>query len=529
MVTFVADGEVIVCGFVFSGSSFIRVIGFIIDSEVGACTIQNGCVEISGNASYLEFWHNTIRNGRESGIRCVTNGVINNSLIIGNTFYNFGIGNGSGMAVATIGANNLIAYNEVYNSHPDGFLMYAANTRWLNNYTHDFSEASGGHSDVFQTGSNNIGWRYNLIESNFQVGVGNTGNEHTAQISHAQAQYCSGSCGDMTENIFRHNVWHNVSEGTLGINQTDIGTITYTRYYHNTTADACKNTVNQLTRYGLAWYGAGTHNSYIHNNIEYDSWGDSATSNLMVYYVTGGLIADNNLAYDPNGNVTFVLPWTSQSNPQSNVNPQFVDYTNDDFHLQANSGAIGRGGPLTWTSGSGTGTTFNVVANGGGFFRGDDPNLSQYGGNLVVGDLIKVGIHTVRIASISGDAITAIAPFTWANGEPVYYGASTTPDIGAYPYMAGGNDLRATYSVSGGAVTVVPSAPNLVRFVVCYEDGIPTTVVNSSPYTCSVGTGSMDVRVYPLYASKTLYIRATLGEPDDISRPSPPANLRIVQ
>ena len=59
---------------------------------------------------------------------------------------------------------------------------------------------------------------------------------------------------------------------------------------------------------------AGISNGYIHNNIEYDSWGDSATSGLEVYYVEGGLTADYNLAYDPSGTVTFAPVWTSQAN-----------------------------------------------------------------------------------------------------------------------------------------------------------------------------------------------------------------------
>ncbi len=510
-VTFMADGAVTVCGFDFTGNNFIRVIGFSMDSDAGSCSLQSGVVLICGTVSYLEFWNNTIRNGLGNGIRCGygCSGVINNSLIIGNTFANFGIGNGSGMAVGTWGDNNFIAYNEVYNSHPDGFLIMGSHNRWIGNYTHDFSEASGGHSDVFQTGSNNRGWSNSLIEGHFQVGVGNAGDEHTAQISHGQPGNCTGACGPMTENIFRRNVWHNVSQATVGINQTSVGPVSFTRYYNNTTAGASRN--SPTTRYGVCWYGPMTSDGFILNNLEYQSWGDSATSNLEVFYVTGGLTSDYNLAYDPDGPVSFASMWTMQAHEQSNVNPRFVNFATDDFTLGAGSGAIGKAGPLTTVSGSGTGTTFNVATPGGGFFRGDNTNLSQYGGNLIVGDTITVGNDVVTIASVAGDAITVTSPFTWANGEPVYYGSTTTPDIGAYPYKAGGYTLSATYSQSGGVVTVTPSDAGLVRFVVCYEDGIPTTVDHTSPYACPVGGGALEVRVYPLYASKTLYVAATPG------------------
>ena len=523
-ITFVADGPAVVCGWDFSNSRYIRVIGFVVDTDAGTCSQSNGCVQIEGANSYLEFWNNEFRDANYNGIRIGLYDEISNSLIVGNTFHNFGIGNGSGMAVGLRGNGNVIAYNEVYNSHPDGFLMAGSHNRWVNNHTHDFSEASGGHADVFQTGSNDLGWSYNLIEANFQVGLGNLGDEHTAQISHGQASMCSGACGPMRENIFRHNVWHNVSNGTVGINQASVGPITFTRYYHNTTAGAQRH--SPTTRYGIAWYGPNISDGYIHNNIEYKSWGDDATSNLEVYYVSGGLTADHNLAFDPNRTVTFASPWTSQTNPQSNVDPRFVDYANDNFALSSGSGATGMGGALTETVTSGTGTTFSVATNGGGFFRGPVPGLIQYGGNLGAGDVITVGDDRVRISRVSGDSITATAAFSWGAGEPVFYGRTASRDIGAYPYVAGGYALTAGYSRSGGAVTVSVSNEDLVRFVVCYEDGIPAVVDNSSPFTCSVGDGALDVRVYPLYPSKRLFVAAASGESSN-QAPAAPVNVTI--
>ena len=85
-----------------------------------------------------------VYNGIQCGIG--SNGKYHNSLIIGNIFKNLGIGNGFGVAVETRGDNNLVAYNEIYNSHPDAFLMFGSNNRWVNNYIHDLSEVSGGHS-----------------------------------------------------------------------------------------------------------------------------------------------------------------------------------------------------------------------------------------------------------------------------------------------------------------------------------------------------------------------------------------------
>ena len=524
-VTFVADGTAVVCGWDFTSSEYIRVIGFTVDTNAGSCSISNGCVMLGGINSHLEFWNNTFRDANYNGVRIGVNDVINSSLIIGNTLYNFGVGNGSGVGIGIRGNNNLIAYNEIYNSHPDAFTIFGSNNRWTNNYIHDLSEASGGHSDIFQTGSSTNGWNYNLIEANFQVGMGNLGDEHTAQISHGQAAtYCPSGCGPMTENIFRRNVWHNVSQATIGINQTSDGTISFTRYYNNTTAEACENA--PTNRYGLAWYGTGTSDGFIYNNIEYESWGNSAISNLEVFYVTGGLSLDYNLAYDPDGSVSFAAPWNSQQHSRSNADPQFADYANDDFHLGNESAARNNGGPLATVIGSGSGTTFAVTSDGGGFFKGDNTNINQYGGNLVTGDSIIVGTDQVTITSITGDTITVAESFTWADGDPVYYGSDTTPDIGAYPYIASGYNLTAAYSQSENSIIVTPSNNNLVRFIVCYENGIPVSADSTSPYTCPAINGSPDIRAYPFYADKTLY-RTAMPNTPDTTPPDNPTGLQV--
>lgn len=525
-VTFIADGSVTVCGFDFSGNHCIRVIGFTIDTDEGSCSKNNGCVNLSGLNTYLEFWHNTFRDANYNGIRglgapSATN-YTRNSIFIGNKFLNFGIGNGSGVAVCFPSDNNLIAYNEVYNVHPDAFYMYASNTRWLNNYTHDLSEASGGHSDVFQNGANYLGWENNLIDATYQVASGAQGDEHSAIVQNEGN--CTGNCGDFTHNVIRRNVWHNVSSGTWGIDRNAAG-LSNIYIYHNTTAEAQEN--YGTNEAGIYIYHGTITDVYIYNNLEYESWGNSRTSGISVYYLEGGYDLDYNLAYDPNGTVSFTSPWTRQSYAKSNSNPHFNNYANDDFTISNTGVAYGNAGPLTTTRGSGTGMTFNVTSDGGGFFRGDNANLSQYAGNLVAGDVITVGKDIVRISSISGDAITVTESFTWADGENVYYGDDTTPDIGAYPYKADGYDYTATYSISGGTVTLTPSDVSLVRMVVVFEDGVPIGADSISPFSVTgVGNGELVVRVYPLYAGSTLYVDAT---PQEEVSSLPPDNFRFLK
>jgi hypothetical protein len=530
-ITFVGDGAATVCGWTFNNNSYVRLVGLVLDSNAGGCTARDRVVSLLGTNTYLEFWHNTVRDGGDGiGMSQLTDR-FNSSVMIGNTLTDLGTSRAFGFcasAVVTQGTHSLMAYNNIGPIDCDGFAVNGTHNRWINNYLHDIRETSGGHSDFFQFGSHPLGLSWNIIEANFQAGVGNTSDEHTAIFQNYDSARCgSNPCPTpVTENLWRRNVWHNVSSGSMGIAYAASGTMTFNRHYNNTTAGA--NRISPTTNAGHYWYN-GVSNTYVFNNIEYKIWGDSVT-NAQVYYADSTFTADYNLAYTPDRTMAFSAPWTSQPHARSNVNPGLVDYNNDNFTLSASSGAIGAGGPLTTTAGSGSGTTFNVASGTGGFFRGPDTSLPQYGGNLTAGDVITVGTTVVTVASVSGDTITVTTPFSWSSGAPVFIGNDATPDIGAYPYKSGGFNLSAGYSQSGGTVTVTPSDPSLVRFVVCFDDGVPTTVDNVGPYTCPVGQGAFSARVYPLYAGKTLFVNATSGGggASSSSEPMAPTNLRIL-
>lgn len=508
-ITFFADGGVTNCGWDISSKNYLRIIGFIVDTDQGACTKNNTTVLISGANTGLEFWHNTFRNSNFNGIRLGASDGMTNCIFVGNVCHTMGIGNFSGTAISIRGRNNFIAYNEVYDVDPDAFNCFGTDNRFVGNYTHGMLEDGAGHPDIFQTGSSDNGFSRNLFENTLQIGNGTLGNEHAAQFSHGQAGNCT-VCPDFTNNIIRGNIWHNLSSGTVGINQTEVAAIRETRYYHNTTADAVTAAGLASTRYGIAWSGDGTANSFIHNNIEYDSWGSSATTSLEVFYVEGGLTINYNLAFDPDGSVTFAAPFSTQANAYGNSNPDFVDFANDNFRLGGSSGAAGNGGPLTTVAtASGSGTSFDTPDYGGGFFLGDDATLDQYGGNLIVGDKITVGTDQLTISSISGNTITVTASFTWAEDDPVFWGWDTTPDIGAYPF--GMTPLSAaTIAANGNDYTVTPNGDT--RFVVFFVDGVPSSVDNVSPYTATIASGTVTARAYPLYASATTSVLAEESE-----------------
>jgi hypothetical protein len=519
-ITFIADGAVEFCGIDLASNSYLRFIGFTMDTDT-LCAESAGVISASApnTNTGLEFWNNTIRDADRGGVFSSLTSRFHQSLFVGNVLSNFGAipsaAAGSGMGFGVYGNNNLFAYNELTNIHPDGFIINGVGSQWLNNWTHDFSEASGGHPDIFQAGSSVLGFSYALIEATFQEGAGTASpNEHTAQISNSQhVSQCGGLglCGVMTENIWRGNIFSDLGSGTIGINQASDAGITYTRAYHNATANVQRSAAT--TQRATAWFCSGctgVTNNYLLNDLFYEGWGATPSTNPDVVFIQDApYVMNYNLAYDPDGSITFAAGWTNQANEVSNLDPDLNDVASHDLTLGAASAAIGAAGPLTTTSGSGTGKTFNVVAGGGGFFRGPNTNITQYGGRLTAGDVITVGTDVVTVESVATDAITVTPSFTWADAEPVYYGTDTTPDIGAYPYRAGGYALSATYVSAGGTITITPNDASLVRFAVCYDAGVPYTVDPTAPYTCAVPTGALTIRVYPRYASATLWAVAT--------------------
>lgn len=508
-VTFVCDGTVIIDGIDFvNGNNSMIFIGFTMDPATTG-SHDNSCVNVDGTVGNMEFWHNTFTNGAANAFRGVGADVLTNSIVIGNLLVDFGIESDPGSAVAfsTPYLDLLFAANEIENARPDGVAMFGKRALFLNNYVHGLSEAEGGHTDVFQTGSpagNVYGWLNHLFESTFYVAGQLAPDEHVAQLSNGQ-----GGSEAFGNAVFRRNVWHSTGSGGIGVNQTDTGSISNVFVFHNTYVEACRGTGNESTRYGDTFYGTLTDFIYYKNNILWESWGENVSANLEVFYidVVSTYEADYNLAYDPDGAVTFAASWSNQAHEQSNANPNLIDKDSDDFRLDSGGAAENNGGPLTTTSGSGTGTTFTVV--NAGYFRGDAPTFTQYGGNLVVGDTITVGTDVVTISSISGNDITVTSSFTWADADPVYFGNDTTPDIGAFPY-AMTPLTAATYTQDGNDYTVTPDGDT--RWVIFFEDGIPNTVDNTSPYTYTSSGGTVIARAYAQYASDTPWVEATEGE-----------------
>lgn len=511
-VTLIADGTVTTCSLGFSTKSYIRTIGFTLDPSTGGCSAAPG-IYGSGTNTGLEFWNNTIANtgtqngynfdgGAGSPVRC------DKCIVIGGTIQT--IGTGSQTAMRFSGDDVFVGYIGISAIKYLGIGPSGVRGRFMNLYFSNMIQVGGSHPDFYYIATDSLGWNNNVVEANYGVGtITSTDNK----FFHAQ----NDSAAAWNDNIWRYNVSYNLGSGFYSMYATTNAENRW-RFYHNTVSycdmaqDQSDTSYNNCGNFDQEFGPALS--ASVYNSIHYKAWGlDTVDATVLVFGTKASptLTTDYNLAYSPVRTETFGAPWTSQSHPQSNVNPQYVN-TGTDFTLQSGSGARGVGGPLT-TATSCSGTTLNVASGTGSFFIGSNAsNLAQYSGNLVPGDFITVNSTNYQVSSVSSDALTLTGSISCSNGDAVYFGKSSTVDVGAYPYKAGGYNLSANFTNIGGTVTVTPSDATLVRFIVCYEDGIPVGVVNTAPYTFSVGSGVITVRAYHKYASTAQYSQATSGD-----------------
>jgi len=525
-VTLVADGTVTTCGLSFSGKSYIRIIGFTLDPSTSGCSSGHG-VTGTGTNTGLEFWNVTVQNNPSNKAYSFDRGLGTNQCVscifVGGTITNIG-GTASEVALLMSGNDSFIGYIGFSAICYVGIGPSGSRVRMVNNNFSALVACNGTHPDNFYIASDPNGYSNSLIESTFGIGtVTSTDNKGF----HAQNQ--TSPALDWNDDVWRLNVNYNLGSGYFSMYDTSAA-LNRWRFYNNSLIDcvrafvgvssvvSCGNMSNQSGHGVSAW---------LVNNLIYQGWTDATKTNLdgdTSKSGTPAITKDYSLAFSPLGLDTFSANWTAQAHPRTNIDPKLNNVIGQDFTLQSSSGARGVGGPLTTTNGSGSNsTTLTVAANTGSFFIGSNAsNLPQYGGQLVPGDFITVGSTTAQVASVSGDTLTLVSPISWTSGAPVYFGSSSTVDIGAYPFKSGGYALSASSTISGGTATITPNDASLVRFVVCYSDSVPYAVANSSPYTCPAPAGTFSARVYPRYASQTQSVTAAA------SGLSAPTNLRIV-
>lgn len=487
-ITYMTTAGAVIRGFYISDTDeYIRIIGFTIthndnDTDYG--------IDI-GSCDHCEILNNTITYIKSTAIRNY-NATASNCIIRGNTISYAGCpyevsGKCSGAGgIVLYGNYNLIEYNTI--SHTYDFInTFGTRNIVRNNYLHsfansDFPDYSGYavHVDTFQPGQVvayptwRCVWENNYAANNVET------NSHWFQTRNT-----TGAADG--EYLIRGNVAAHFGSYFQGFETTG-----YTRTYNNTFVDSTGNAY--ATNYSEA-EGNST-NNHNFSNLYY-----SATTEAKgIIYVEGGssVTASNNACY-----LSGTVPHASCSVTDD---PLFTSYATDDLTIQSGSPVRSAGKAITLVNNAnGSGTSFVV----------DDAGFFTDGNGTITGDRIKVGSgDAVTITRINYDnnTITVDSSISWEDDDPVYLSFQTaTPDIGAYPYKAGGYTLTGTYSLSGGVATVTPSDSDLVRFVEVWEDGVLIGSDSTSPFTVSgIGSGTLSVKMYSMFASKTPVVEAGL-------------------
>ena len=527
-ITFIADGNVVITRtLTLEFADYIRIVGFTFDGNysVGQPVLLHGTVGV-------ELWGNTFREFTDTAVASYwsagesPHSTVDQTIVIGNNF--FGTQGRDYNHFSVWGNDNVFAYNEMNQAGVDFINFYGNRNRFINNYGYGGAENTSLHVDFLQTAANCCGrvggTDFTLLEANYYRGSAGS-DVHIWNLETA-VDY-SGYF------LSRRNVMFHVGSGA--------GAYDYHHFYvvNDTYSDTQVSSGNGITFHASRPGG----NHRVFNNIFTEGWGSSVTS-PEIFSLQTPANHEYNLAWDwqsgasPNWAGLFRNEATRQL-----ANPLYVDYAGGDFHLQSNSPAGNSGGPVTTVTVGGTNVLTITVADSG-FFRGFNTNVSQYGGNLAIGDLMTVnsqsaGVQTRRISSIAGNVISLMNPITAESGNPVFLGDDSTPAKGAYP------DGKATFFISNslwytnGVLTATVNDPSIVRHVEFYVDGLPVAVDIEPPYTFSTSgyaAGSThDVKAIarPLYADRVLAYESamniTVSLTNSTPRPEPPSNLRVVQ
>jgi len=504
-VTFIGEGETrpVVRKFTISGVSYVGIVNFEITHNDNDF---NGAIIGYGTTSYIQILdcyihHVRGQNSAGHGGVISASGTPSYWTIRGNTFYYLGYIPGvfDHYNIAAIysqyGAAHhwLVEYNEIQRT-TDVFYLYGEHHICRNNYVYDsdpsyWSGSSAHHIDFSQSWSDGISAnsRHQIYEANIYADT---------EFNDAHYLLLQDKMGDGdTDILVRGNVLiDHGGGGTGGMSPPDD-----VHVFHNSFYD----TNNIYSGAIYVQYGTpSTGNEFSNNCISLD--GGSDRINIQ----TGSSTTAYNLGHNAGSESSYV----------SNSDPQYTSpgSPNWDLTLRSGSPAINAGKTLvTITSVTGSGTSFTV----------DEPLYFTDGFGIAEGDIVTVGSTTTRITDITGNTITVADSVSWTQNDGIFWKHDTTPDIGAYTYRSDGYSLSGTYIVDGGTVIVTPNDADLVRMVIVYEDGIPIGKDYNSPFSFSgVGSGTLSVKIYPLYASKTLYVSASKsGE----QAPAPPQNLRI--
>lgn len=488
---FIAATNVVCRNFIVTGS-YQQLSGFEF-TKIGVNTnvtpvVVNDCTGVELIDNYFHDTGHGTSGGEGGGLRY---GNATNFIVRGNTFLRCGVNGETGTPTnakdiadynAKLASTNvLIEYNN--HSHSAEYMNLSGTNTLIRNGVFgptDGSDWSGTpHIDVLQ------------LNSMFRMGglVNNWHNDNTNTDAHFYlAQYGYSADMRITGNVIRkvgdpQAIWIGLSAGTTSNHFVAHNIIANTRAYEGTPSTA------------EPIYFHTTTNNWAGNNIFTNCTTDATPYDLS----TDGYV--NKLGGD-------IMFSQGTSNELLNVsNPQWVDYTGNDFRPQTTSPAKDMGVRLTGTTAAGSSSTSVAVTNSVWFTDG-------FG--LTLGDYIYVGANNnVLVTGInrSTHTLTVSAAISWSAGDAVGYAyRGSGPDIGAYEF---GDTLLASATISSNASVYTVTPTGDARMVVFYADGIPQAPIFDSPYTyTATGGEAVTAKAYALRAQAVPVVAAASGAGD---------------
>ena len=443
LITFQASGNAKVKAFTLTDRSYITIQGFEVthlgfnpEPSPGSSPTSSFFLTSSSNIQIIgNYIHDTHSVCIRLSYAITPSTASNNTLIKNNTIAHCGaISPSEASGVVVIGNSNLVEGNDIsrigedFNLVLGGDFNVIRNNIWHDNFNADFP-GSVAHIDGVQNycSAGGLAFHYLLIENNTLY---NAPDVH----SHFVIFRDIGNCGN-SDVIIRHTTVRNLGSYFLhtGLTPPDGGR--NIRIYNN---DAIDILVSQNPKaFGAIGYNGGSTGGKLINNIFYNTVRDGG----WVYSVDDtsqlGFDAHNNLAYNTGYTGFWGLPIGSETGVILNQDPLFTGAT--DFHLQASSPAIDKGGYLTQVAASDAGSGTQLIVNDAGFFQdgwaGVNPDWIAVGsaGNVAQIQSIDYASNIITLATplsrVSGDPIFL---FKGSSGQQVLYGSA--PDIGAYEY-----------------------------------------------------------------------------------------------
>lgn len=464
----------------FAGSHHLILDGLITEKSRFGIMLKGNKTSSETQAntvSYVTIKNSTVRNNAAYGIFVyykVTDTVIGPNNIIYNENSTNGVPNDDqyGIDIDTDypgdpanGARRItVIGNEVYGNRIQGIRPWNAQYLLIkDNYTHH----NGATGIQVEDGCQYVIVEGNRSENNaqgyeYETGIWVDSTVHgIVQNNRLKGNQIGLMVTDSKDVLVRNNFIYENNRAYSGSNimgtVLSTGTTTVT-LVHNS---LWRNGVSD-SRGNLSYCSKTVVDGLLKNNIfsesagENDGWINCAvTSDYNTFYNTKTLSM-----YYGGGNKSWsaYVSASGQDNHSKTVDPLFAGANSGNFTLQSNSPAINSGDYLARTTAAGSGTEVAVTST----------RYFTDGYGLVAGDMIRVGVNTVRVTAVNegGKTITVDRSISWNNGDGVSYDFSgSMPDMGASEY--GGS------SPTSGAITTTPTT----------AIPTPTTKVNPTPTT----------------------------------------------